>query len=605
MTNIVNHTNSSPRRFVKTILMVMLLAISMFFIIGMKTPIYAAKLKTISGTEKPSETNILKINKSTLKSITWNSELTEGKDYKNGTYNDQGEKPLPALKINNTSKAQTYENPFSMKFENVGTIGGKSIDCEIKITKVEISKKKGNSPALRRDGFMGVLQIKNDCLEFGLTGNSGYGYMATKDISYAVNMTYHGTNTKVDLPFFQAIIDIDAYQKNGYYREGWTAGGGYEYADGYDSDDGIDYCMEPIFYKYPQNVCEFGDHSVWTSKTAGITSGDDSWYKTGVYINTTDGTFDGTFHEGNCGTNLLLYSQYNNSTETLEPPTLSVDKETAKPGDTITYTVSQKIGTFYSTVLKPYDRIVFTDVIPKEVTLEYPYLDAKILDGNGNNITNQGKLTYDDTTRTLKFEMGDNWRNKESNYNGQTLKLVIKTTANRFKGTKITIPNQAKVSLSNTVTNDTNTVETLVKQFETGDPVDKIQLQIRIPKDKTQQTAAHGKPTFIFKVTGKYSGETYYRSVTFGDKEASVGWGFKEDGDWIVAKSNKMEVPKDIYTAEYIPVSRFAITAKASEMVDVDTDESCILFPFEASKDTWQYYSHNNIAINISICKPR
>ena len=50
MTNIVNHTNSSPRRFVKTILMVMLLAISMFFIIGMKTPIYAAKLKTISGT---------------------------------------------------------------------------------------------------------------------------------------------------------------------------------------------------------------------------------------------------------------------------------------------------------------------------------------------------------------------------------------------------------------------------------------------------------------------------------------------------------------------------------------------------------------------------
>lgn len=408
MTKIINHTSLFSRRFIKTLLMVMFLATSMFFITGIKTPIYAAKLKTISGTEKPSEANILKINKSTLKSITWNSELTEGKDYKNGTYNDKGEKPLPALKINDTSKAQTYKDPFSMK-----------------------------------------------------------------------------------------------------------------------------------------------------------------------------------------------------STETLELPTLSVDKETAKPGDTITYTVSQKIGTFYSTVLKPYDRIVFTDVIPKEVTLEYPYLDAKILDGNGNDITNQGKLTYDDTTRTLKFEMGDNWRNKESNYNGQTLKLVIKTTANRFKGTKITIPNQAKVSLSNTVTNDTNIVKTLIKQFETGDPVDKIQLQIRIPKDKTQQTAAHGKPTFIFKVTGKYSGATYYESVTFGDKEVSSHWTFKEDGDWIVAKTNKMNVPEDVYTAEYIPVSRFAITAKASEMVDVDTDKSCILFPFEASKDTWQYYSHNNIAINISMCEPR
>lgn len=399
MTNIVNHTNSSPRRFVKTILMVMLLAISMFFIIGMKTPIYAAKLKTISGTEKPSETNILKINKSTLKSITWNSELTEGKDYKNGTYNDKGEKPLPALKINDTSKAQTYENPFS--------------------------------------------------------------------------------------------------------------------------------------------------------------------------------------------------------------PTLSVDKETAKPGDPITYTVSQKIGTFYSTVLKPYDRIVFTDVIPKEVTFDgdSKYRDAKILDGNGNNIVNQGELTYDDTTRTLKFEMGDNWRNKESNYNGQTLKLVIKTTANRFKGARITIPNQAKVSLSNTVTNDTNTVKTVLDQRGIRDKTNHIQLQIRIPKDKTQQTSAHGKPTFIFKVTGKNSRATYYRSVTFGDKEASVGWTFKEDGDWIVAKTYKMNVPEDVYTAEYIPVSRFAITAKAPEMIDADTDESCILFPFEASKDTWQYYSHNNIAINISICK--
>lgn len=392
MTKIINHTSLFSRRFIKTLLMVMFLATSMFFITGIKTPIYAAKLKTISGTEKPSETNILKINKSTLKSITWNSELTEGKDYKNGTYNDKGEKPLPALKIND---------------------------------------------------------------------------------------------------------------------------------------------------------------------------------------------------------------------ETLELPTLSVDKETAKPGDTIIYTVSQKIGTFYSTVLKPYDRIVFTDVIPKEVTLEYPYLDAKILDGNGNDITNQGKLTYDDTTRTLKFEMGDNWRNKESNYNGQTLKLVIKTTANRFKGTKITIPNQAKVSLSNTVTNDTNTVETNMRQRGTLDEINRIQLQIRIPKEKKQQTAAHGKPTFIFKVTGKNSGATYYRSVTFGDKEASMGWTFKEDGDWIVAKSYRMKVPKDIYTAEYIPVSRFAITAKASEMVDVDTDKSCILFPFEASKDTWQYYSHNNIAINISMCEPR
>lgn len=581
------------KTFLRTAFAVLLLAVALFFLAGLKTPSYGAKLITISGTNRPSTNNLLKINRNTLTSITWNSSLVEDTDYKNGTYNDKGERPLPALKIKSTSKAQTYENPFSMKFENVGTIGGKSIDCEIKITKVEISKKKGNTPALRSDGFMGVLQIKGDCLEFGLTGNSGYGYMATKDISYTVNMTYHGTNTKVNLPFFQAITDLDAYSK-GHYQEGWTAGSGYEYADGYDSDDGIDYCMEPIFYKYPQNVCEFENESVWTSKTAGSTTDDDSWYKTGVYINTTDGTFSGIFHEGNCGTNLFLYSQYNNSTGTMEPPTLSVDKETAKPKDTITYTVSQKIGTFYSTVLKPYEKIVFTDVVPKEVT----YKSAKMLDGNGNDITNQGTLTYDSGTRTVKFVMGDTWRNKESNYNGQTLKLVISTTANRFKGSKITITNQAKVSLADAVTNDTNTVKTDMKQLDVPDKTNYIQLRIRIPKDKDQQTEAHGKPTFIFKVTGKGSGKTYYDSVTFGDPNESPGWTFKEDGDWIVATGMKTKVPEDVYTADYVQVSRFKVTADTPMVMDAENEDSYVLFPFEATKKTWQYYSHNNIVIN-------
>lgn len=589
MRNISYQENFPVKRFMRMAFVVLLLVL----LAGIKTPSYGAKLITISGTNKPATSNLLKINRYTLTSITWNSSLVEDTDYKNGTYNDEGKKPLPALKIKSTSKAQTYDNPFSMKFENVGTIGGKSIDCEIKITKVEISKKKGDKPALRSDGFMGVLQIKDDCLEFGLTGNSGY--MATKDISYTVNMTYHGTSTKVDLPFFQAITDIDAYQKNGYYREGWTARSGYEYADGYDSDDGIDYCMSSIFYKYPQNVCEFGENSVWTSKTAGSTEGDNSWYKTGVYINTTGGTFEGTFHEGNCGTNLFLYSQYNNSTSTLELPTLAVDKETAKPKDTITYTVSQKIGTFYSTVLKPYDKIVFSDVVPKEVT----YKSAKMLDGNGNDITNQGTLTYDSNTRTVKFVMGDDWRKKESNYNGQTLKLVISTTANRFKGDKITITNQAKVSLADAVTNDTNTVKTDMIQRNRLDPTNYIQLQIRIPKDKDQQTEAHGKPTFIFKVTGKGSGKTYYDSVTFGDEGASSsGWTFKEDGDRIIATGPKTKVPEDVYTADYVQVSRFKVTAENPVVMDAENEDSYVLFPFEATKKTWQYYSHNDIVIN-------
>lgn len=102
------------KTFLRTAFAVLLLAVALFFLAGLKAPSYGAngaKLTTISGTNRPSTNNLLKINRNTLTSITWNSSLVEDTDYKNGTYNDEGKRPLPALKIKSTSKAQTYENP--------------------------------------------------------------------------------------------------------------------------------------------------------------------------------------------------------------------------------------------------------------------------------------------------------------------------------------------------------------------------------------------------------------------------------------------------------------------------------------------------------------
>lgn len=440
---------------------------------------------------------------------------------------------------------------------------------------------------MRSDGYAAVCRVTNSDLWIS-TGDGCAGFAGRKQIKVTTTMKYHDTGEKINLPFFQAVRDIDTHGK--YYDEAWQPG------DGEDETWSNDNGFEPTIYKYKDNTCKFNTTTgrVTTTGTS-TTSAEDQIKKTGVYMRTKGGKFTSTFFAGNCAATFEVYSEYS-ATSTLELPTLAVDKENAKPKDTITYTVSQKIGTFYSTVLKPYEKIVFTDVVPKEVT----YKSAKMLDGNGNDITNQGTLSYDSGTRTVKFVMGDTWRNKESNYNGQTLKLVISTTANRFKGSKITITNQAKVSLADAVTNDTNIVKTKMIQPNLNDKTDYIQLRVRIPKDKDQQTEAHGKPTFIFKVTGKGTGKTYYDSVTFGDPDESVGWTFKEDGDWIVATGMKTKVPEDVYTADYVQVSRFKVTAETPipMVMDAENEDSYVLFPFEATKKTWQYYSHNNIVIN-------
>ena len=65
-----------------------------------------------------------------------------------------------------------------------------------------------------------------------------------------------------------------------------------------------------------------------------------------------------------------------------------------------------------------------------------------------------------------------------------------------------------------------------------------------------------------------------------------------------MATGIKTKVPEDVYTADYVQVSRFKVTAEPPMVMDAENEDSYVLFPFEAAKKTWQYYSHNNIVIN-------
>lgn len=498
---------------------------------------------------------------------------------------------------NGTTKttATTKSNFLDLTFSNVGKIGDKSIDCVVHFDYAKFSKKLGSGDFLRKDGYTAVCRVTDSDLWISADDDSGAGFAGSKKIKTTTTMKYHDSGETVSLPFFQTVRDIDTH--GNYYDEAWQPGDGDDKSWSESGDNGY----EPVIYKYKENTCKINTTTGRVTTTGTKTdNAEDQIKKTGIYIRTKGGKFTSTFFEGNCATTLEVYSQYS-ATCTLTPPTLSVDKETAKPREKITYTVHQKVGKFYEDVMEPYEKIVFKDVIPDGVK----YVGgAKLYDGTGRDISNNAVFKYDETTKTLTCTVEDSWVKTQANYNGQELRLEIPTWAKPFVGKQKTIQNIANVSLSDNYSKDTNIVTTEMNQLKPEDGSDFYQIKIRIPNDNTQLTKEHGEPTFIFKIIGTRSKKISYDTVTFVDSKKSSGWTFEKESSYIEAVSKKYPADKgETYSVEVIPISRFNIKVK-DLIFDTGTemeDGSCIIYPFEASKDTWQYYSHNNITVNESI----
>ena len=219
----------------------------------------------------------------------------------------------------------------------------------------------------------------------------------------------------------------------------------------------------------------------------------------GIYASTTSGKFSAYFYEGNCGTLMTLYSQYSTNPSVFVNPTKTVNKTAAWVGDTVTYTVKHTMGTFYKTAMSVYGKLEITDVIPENLE----YVSAALTNGSGTDITDKGTLTYDESTRTLKFVMGDTWRNIISNYNGQVLKFTVTTKVKEFEGYEALAENKATLSYENNLSVDTNLVTTsLTKPYM-------VQIVKSIPDSASQLGDGHGKPTFVIKISGNYRRFTF------------------------------------------------------------------------------------------------
>ena len=524
-------------------------------------PSYAATVKTIPSTSTMvAKANKLKLSKDNY-SVTWNITNHKVKTGKNS-------EKLLCIPIKNKTAAWTVTNFCKVKFTNAGVIDGRQIDCTVNFDSMTVTARKGSSTGETSDGYMGFASIWgiDDGLQVGVTIDDGCGYRAKKTVKYTATITYHDTGEVVNLPFFQAVRDLDAM--NTYYREAWESISGYT----------------GIYYKYSTNYNTFSGNKVLAPNSSDqMVTGNNELLKAGIYAPTTGGKFSAYFYEGNCGTLMTLYSQYSTNPAVFVNPSKSVDKTAARVGDTVTYTVKHKMGTFYKTAMTVYGKLEITDVIPENLE----YVSASLTNGAGTDITGQGTLTYDESTRTLKFVMGDAWRNNISNYNGQVLKFTVTTKVKDFEGYEAVAENKATLSYENNLSVDTNLVTTaLAKPYM-------VQIVKSIPGSEDQLEGGHGRPTFIFKVSGKNTGDVYYESVTFGDENASEGWSFaKENGRWI-ATGRALELPDDEYSVTELDVSRFKMTGSS-----VYSSGNYRRFTFENEKDNWQYFSHKSVVIN-------
>ena len=524
-------------------------------------PSYAATVKTIPSTSTMvAKANKLKLSKDNY-SVTWNITNHKVKTGKNS-------EKLLCIPIKNKTAAWTVTNFCKVKFTNAGVIDGRQIDCTVNFDSITVTARKGSSTGETSDGYMGFASIWgiDDGLQVGVTIDDGCGYRAKKTVKYTATITYHDTGEVVNLPFFQAVRDLDAM--NTYYREAWESISGYT----------------GIYYKYSTNYNTFSGNKVLAPNSSDqMVTGNNELLKAGIYAPTKGGKFSAYFYEGNCGTLMTLYSQYSTNPAVFVNPSKSVDKTAARVGDTVTYTVKHKMGTFYKTAMTVYGKLEITDVIPENLE----YVSASLTNGAGTDITGQGTLTYDESTRTLKFVMGDAWRNNISNYNGQVLKFTVTTKVKDFEGYEAVAENKATLSYENNLSVDTNLVTTaLAKPYM-------VQIVKSIPGSEDQLEGGHGRPTFIFKVSGKNTGDVYYESVTFGDENASEGWSFaKENGRWI-ATGRALELPDDEYSVTELDVSRFKMTGSS-----VYSSGNYRRFTFENEKDNWQHFSHKSVVIN-------
>ena len=403
------NNNNRMKKCLTVIVFAFLLLISGVFTTSNVT---AATWKTIPNSVGLPSGSVLPLNFAKA-TVTWNSAY----DHKTLSLSEDGEAMGKAYCIklrNGTSKASTYTNPFTITWKNASSIGGRSINVTMKVTSLTIGKA-NSTKNLRSDQMVCFFRNLHNSVQLHNSSSSAHPvglYRAPRTMKITTTITWADTGKVVQLPFYQGVKDIDAGYGSGYYKEAWEGTSGYS----------------TPWYRWNVKKYEYsvsGNKLIDAATTLADTN-TEMWKNAGAIAPTNNGTFTSTYWGGNCGTGVYLYNQYRDISADK-----TVDKSTVSPGDTVTWTAKQKVGTFYKDTFAFYTSFTLTDKLPDGVE----YVSAKAYDNKGNSLASKGTLSYNASTRTVTFKLNDATLKDQSFYDGKQVcvDIVTKVTTNNAK----------------------------------------------------------------------------------------------------------------------------------------------------------------------------
>lgn len=532
----------------RLLLSTLLLAVLFF---GSTATCYGATLKTIPSTNL----SVAYSNKLLLGyhnyTATWSG--VSGKMIK-GEYNYD----LLCVPIKTKTGSFTYTDFLDLNFTNVGKINGRQIDAKVHFNSMTVGKR--NASGERGDNYFAVCYLADESMWMSSTiAGIGAGYRAPKTIDITTTMYWHDTGKVVNLPFFQCLSDIDAGAN--YFKEAWEAKSGFS----------------GIFYKYSPCFLRFSGNRAAMPKATDV-GGNDSLWKAGFYAPTTGGTFRGVFTEGNCATQFMPYSAY---TMMSNPVKSSDSRDRNVEGDEIDYTITQKIGKFYVDTMTPYSSLVMTDRLPEGLS----YQSAAIYDGSGRDITSRGRLSYDESSRTVSFTMGASWLASIDNYSGQTLCLKIETRVDPVESPLKTVKNSATTTIDKDVKLTSNEIcDTLAIPYHVKYEYVCGTKGRKLPKEISTQSGAYQ----VSDESAYYQGDMVKRKDTPEDGAVYkvVDGDGEEKGSWVLqwdAETQKIDQSDVTFTGtwRYVPAPRLVIEKTISLQSDQLTEAHgapCFLF---------------------------
>ena len=389
----------------------------------------------------------------------------------------EGEKML-CVPVKNTGASWTLSNFLDITFTNAGNINGRQIDVKVHINKLTVGKRSGSDDGEMSDGYMGVCILRNRAkgLQFSASMKDGCGYRASKVIEHTVTVFYHDTGKTVELPFFQAVKDLDASAS--YFSEAW------EPVSGYDS----------TYYIYPSNYLIFSGSKASAPPGNVNMTGKDQMLKAGLYAVCSKGSFRAIFYGGNCGTMMNLYNQY----DILENPVKTSDgRAITEPGERMTYRIQQTIGTFFKDIMTPYREFIISDPLPEGVR----YISSEVAGSISGDMSKAGSLSYDEKTRTVSFVMEKSWLNDKNNYNGEKIEIKVICEAESEAPEKI-VKNKASVSYGSGL------------EYQSNETTDRICRPFRAVYRYVSGSSGYDLPTQISVSEGRYAvsdGAVYHK----------------------------------------------------------------------------------------------